>query len=77
MEDSRAFIKDFPRLISHVEKGGYILTFNENGMAPSAFKDAENDVKESSFGIENEITEAGINTDTVSPKLLPDYTKKR
>ena len=26
---------------------------------------------------ENEITEAGIDTDKVSPKLLPDYTKKR
>ena len=26
---------------------------------------------------ENEIAEAGINTDVVSPKLLPDYTKKR
>lgn len=26
---------------------------------------------------EKEIAEAGINTDTVSPKLLPDYTKKR
>ena len=26
---------------------------------------------------ENEIAEAGINTDVVSPKLLPDYTKRR
>jgi succinate dehydrogenase / fumarate reductase flavoprotein subunit len=26
---------------------------------------------------ENEITEAGIDTDKVSPKLLPDYTNKR
>ena len=26
---------------------------------------------------ENEIAEAGINTNVVSPKLLPDYTKKR
>ena len=26
---------------------------------------------------EKEIADAGINTDTVSPKLLPDYTKKR
>ena len=26
---------------------------------------------------ENEIKEAGIETTVVSPKLLPDYTKKR
>jgi succinate dehydrogenase / fumarate reductase flavoprotein subunit len=26
---------------------------------------------------ENEIEKAGIKTETVSPKLLPDYTKKR
>ena len=32
--------------------------------------------KESSFEFEKELAEAGIVTDTVSPKLLPDYTRK-
>ena len=34
-------------------------------------------IKEENEKFEKEIASAGIETDTVSPKLLPDYTRRK